>query len=81
MKELSFYDLLVAYLIAFLLFFFTIPTIYIRNEIYFISRDISELRTTKELLLEENSALRQKMEYMHYKSEILDPIEVHIDNE
>lgn len=51
----------------------TVPAIYIRNEIYYISRDIAALRTKHEVLLEENRALNNDIEYLRYKNEILDP--------
>ena len=63
-KNLTFYQLLVVYLLI---------AIYIRNEIYYISRDIAELRTKHEVLLEENRALKSDIEALRYKNEILDP--------
>ena len=38
-----------------------------------ISRDIAELRTKHEVLLEENRALKSDIEALRYKNEILDP--------
>ena len=72
-KNLTFYQLLVVYLLVGFAFLLTVPAIYIRNEIYYISRDIAELRTKHEVLLEENRALNNDMEFLRYKNEILDP--------
>ena len=72
-KNLTFYQLLVVYLLIGVAFLLTVPAIYIRNEIYYISRDIAELRTKHEVLLEENRALKSDIEALRYKNENLDP--------
>ena len=72
-KNLTLYQLLVVYLLIGFAFLLTVPAIYIRNEIYYISRDIAALRTKHEVLLEENRALNNDIEYLRYKNEILDP--------
>ena len=56
-KNLTLYQLLVVYLLIGFAFLLTVPAIYIRNEIYYISRDIAALRTKHEVLLEENQIL------------------------
>ena len=77
--NLSFDKLLTTYLIVMFIFLLTVPAIFIRNEIYYISRDIAELRTKHEVLLEENRALKSNIEFLRFKKEILDA--VHIDND
>ena len=72
-KNLTLYQLLVVYLLIGFAFLLTVPAIYIRNEIYYISRDIAALSTKHEVLLEENRALNNDIEYLRYKNEILDP--------
>ena len=57
-------------------FFLTVPVVYIRNEIYYISRDIAELRSKHEVLLEENRALKNNIEALRFKNEILDSFSV-----
>ena len=57
-----------------------VPVIYIRNEIYFLSRDIAELSTKKSVLTEENRDLNNKIEVMDYKHEISDPIAIINEN-
>ena len=75
-KEIPFYTLLKVWIAMMICFFLTIPVIYIRNEIYYISRDISDLRSKHEVLLEENRALKIKIEHLRYKNEILDSFSV-----
>lgn len=77
-RNLSFYDLLIVYIFITLFFLLTIPVIYIRNEIYYISRDISELRTKHAVLIEENRELEKKIEIVKLKYEILDPLSLEI---
>jgi len=74
--NLAFYDLVVAYIIIGVILFFTVPVIHIKNQTYYISRDIAELRTKKDILDEENKNLRRELELLRYKNEILDPFEV-----
>lgn len=75
-KNLSFFNLLVAYIVIAVIFLLSVPTIYIRNEIYYISRDIASLSTEKSVLKEENRALNNKIEALNYKHEIRDPISI-----
>lgn len=77
-KNLSFYNLLLVYICMVFVFFLTLPTIYIRNEIYYISRKIADLRTKHDVLLEENRELQNKIEYIKYKYEILDQVNTEV---
>ncbi|WP_297574107.1 hypothetical protein [uncultured Campylobacter sp.] len=75
-ENLTIRDLAIAYLIVGSIFIFTIPVISIKNEIYLLSRSIFELRTQKEVLIEENRELKHKIELIRYKQDILDQLKV-----
>lgn len=79
-KNLSFYNLIVVFLAMGVAFLLTIPAIHIRNEIYYISRDISELRTKHDVLSEENKELQSKIEKIKYKYEIIDQVDANKKN-
>jgi cell division protein FtsL len=51
-----------------------LPKIYIKNKIYYNSRDINKLYREYTSLKEENRNLRQKVESMKFKNQILDTI-------
>ncbi|MDA3053144.1 hypothetical protein OFO01_06730 [Campylobacter sp. JMF_01 NE2] len=72
--NLSLNKLLMTYLVMMFVFLLTVPAIFIRNEIYYISRDIAELRTKHEVLLEENRALKNNIEFLRFKKEIIDAV-------
>lgn len=78
--NLTLYDGLIAYIIICVIILLMVPVIYIRNEIYFLSRDIAELSTKKSVLTEENRDLNNKIEVMDYKHEISDPIAIINEN-
>ncbi|MCZ6105353.1 hypothetical protein O6B34_04670 [Campylobacter ureolyticus] len=80
-KGLSLFDLVVAFLILALAVAIFVPIIYIRNEIYYISRDIEELRVKHSVLVEENKDLENKIEALKFKYEIIDPLSVEFENE
>jgi len=80
-RNLSFFNLLVVYIAMAIFFMLTVPVVFVRNEIYFISRDIAELQTRKTVLLEEQQELTNKIEAMSYRYEISDPIEILENNE
>ncbi|MCZ6110727.1 hypothetical protein [Campylobacter ureolyticus] len=80
-KGLSLFDLVVAFLILALVVVIFVPIIYIRNEIYYISRDIEELRVKHSVLVEENKDLENKIESLKFKYEIIDPLSVEFENE
>ncbi len=74
-KNLSPNHLLFAVLlISFALFVFA-PQIYIRNQIYYLSREIAALRAEESVLNEENKDLKRKLENMRFQNQILDYLE------
>lgn len=74
-KNLNFNNLLFSMLlIAFACIVF-IPQIYIRNNIYYLSREIATLRSQEDVLSEENKELRYELEYMKFQNQILDYLE------
>ena len=71
-KNLNFNQLLfAALLVSFSLFLFA-PQIYIRNQIYYLSREIATLRTEESVLSEENKELKRKLENIRFQNQILD---------
>ncbi|EOI3894546.1 hypothetical protein ACMTZY_001347, partial [Campylobacter jejuni] len=61
-RNLNFNHLLfAALLVSFALFLFA-PQIYIRNQIYYLSREIATLRTEESVLNEENKDLKRRLE-------------------
>jgi len=74
-KNLNFNHLLfVALLASFALVLF-VPQIYIRNQIYYLSREITTLRSEENVLNEENKELKRKLENMRFQNQILDYLE------
>ena len=71
-ENLSFVSLLIAFGIVGLVLFITLPKIYIANEIYYTSRDIGTLRDKLGVLSEENRELKNKLERIRYKNQIID---------
>lgn len=53
-----------------------IPGIYIKNEIYYISRDISKLYGEYSVLKEENRELKRKIEAIRFKNQVLDTLNI-----
>lgn len=51
-----------------------LPDIYLKNEIYYQSRDIAKLYNEYSVLKEENRALKQKLEKIKFKNQVLDTI-------
>lgn len=51
-----------------------IPKIYLRNNIYYTSRDINKLNAHYISLKEENRFLRQQLEDMKFKNQIMDSL-------
>ncbi len=64
--------------VVFIIFFITIllafPKIYLRNNIYYASKNVNELLTKKDLLLEEQYILEQQLENQEYKNQINDSL-------
>ncbi len=51
-----------------------LPKIYLRNNIYYISRDINVLHDNYISLREENRFLQQQLEDMKFKNQIMDSL-------
>lgn len=74
-KNLNFNHLLFAVLfVSFALALFA-PQIYIRNQIYYLSREIGILRVEESMLNEENKDLKRRLEIMRFQNQILDYLE------
>ncbi|EJI5010894.1 hypothetical protein NFA23_001533 [Campylobacter jejuni] len=74
-RNLNFNHLLfAALLVSFALFLFA-PQIYIRNQIYYLSREIATLRTEESVLNEENKDLKRRLENTRFQNQILDYLE------
>jgi len=58
-------------ILSFILFF---PKIYLRNNIYYISKDINRLYSHYISLKEENKFLKQQLEDTKFKNQIIDSI-------
>jgi cell division protein FtsL len=65
---LTVFGLLVLILTLFL------PKIYLRNNIYYVSRDINKLHDNYISLKEENRFLAQQLEDMKFKNQIMDAL-------
>jgi len=50
------------------------PKIYIQQQIYFISRDISKLKSEHDTLKEENKIIKSSVESIKFKNQILDTL-------
>lgn len=73
-KNLDFKFLLLVYLSIAVAFLIVLPKIYIKNQIYYISRDINKLYSEYSILKEENIHLKQKLESIRFKNQILDSV-------
>ncbi len=61
-------------LIMFIILILFIPKIFLRNNIYYISKDINKLHNQHISLKEENKFLAQQLEKMKYKNQITDSL-------
>ncbi len=50
------------------------PKIFLRNNIYYVSKDINKLHAHYVSLKEENKFLEQQLEKMKYKNQIMDSL-------
>ncbi len=50
------------------------PKIFLRNNIYYVSKDINKLHLHNIALKEENKFLEQQLEKMKYKNQIMDSL-------
>ena len=73
-KNLDFRFLLLVYMVMFVAFLLILPKIYIKSQIYYMSRDISKLYGEYSILKEENRVLKQNLENIRFKNQILDTI-------
>jgi cell division protein FtsL len=73
-KNLDFRFLLLVYMVMFVAFLIILPKIYIKNQIYYMSRDINKLYGEYSILKEENRVLKQNLENIRFKNQILDTI-------
>lgn len=60
--------------LSFALFLF-VPQIYIRNQIYYLSREITTLKAEESVLNEENKELKRRLENRRFQNQILDYLE------
>ncbi len=67
-------ELLFAFLFIFILVLVFFPNIYIKQQIYFKSRNISKLSTDVELLQNQNQKLKLEVEKMKFKNSISDTL-------
>ncbi|WP_187646786.1 hypothetical protein [Nitrosophilus labii] len=73
-KNLDFKFLIMVILTMFIVFLLAFPKIYIRNHIYYTSKNINKLLDEYQILKEENRLLKQKLEYMRFKNQVLDTL-------
>jgi len=73
-KNLDFKFLLLIYLSLAIALSIILPKIYIKNQIYYISRDIHKLYSEDSILKEENTYLKQKLESIRFKNQVLDSV-------
>ncbi|MFP4333530.1 MAG: hypothetical protein ACOCP1_00835 [Campylobacterales bacterium] len=66
-EELSVRILLFVFAFMLLMNFLFIPKIYLRNQIYYSSKNIDNLQIQRDSLLEENKALEKKLEDIKFK--------------
>ncbi len=73
-KDLDFKLLVMVYLSIIIGLLIILPKIYIKNEIYYTSRQISKISSEYSVLKEENRFLKQKVEYIKFKNQVLDTV-------
>ncbi|WP_289242586.1 hypothetical protein [uncultured Campylobacter sp.] len=71
-NNLSFKGLLIGYVILFIILAIALPKVYFSNEIYYTSKDIAELKSKLNVLKEEHKLLKQDLEFIRYKNQIID---------
>lgn len=74
-RNLSFNQLIFSFLLVFFACAIFVPQIYIRNNIYYLSREIAILRSQESVLNEENKQLKRELENLRFKNQILDYLE------
>ncbi|WP_458699476.1 hypothetical protein ACKGJI_06490 [Sulfurospirillum sp. 1307] len=78
-KNLDFKFLFLVYLSLFVAFLIVLPKIYIKNQIYYISRDINRLHSEYSTLKEENRYLKQKLDSIRFKNQVLDSVFIDLE--
>ena len=73
-KMLNFIFFLYVLLILILVSIFAFPKIYIQQQIYFKSREISKLQSEYDTLKEENRLISASVESIKFKNQILDTL-------
>ena len=73
-RKLNFNYFLYIFLILSFITMFSFPKVYITQQIYFQSRDISKLKREYETLKEENKIMTASVEAIRFKNQILDTL-------
>lgn len=73
-QNLDIIFLITVLLSMFIVFLLLFPKVYLRNHIYYTSRDINKLLIEYRILKEENRLLKQKLEKLKFKNQVLDTI-------
>ena len=73
-KQLNFNYFLYIFLTLTFIAMFAFPKVYITQQIYFKSRDISKLKREYETLKEENKIISASVESIKFKNQILDTL-------
>ena len=67
-------SLIIVFVILFFALFLYFPKIYLRSNIYYVSKDINRLYSHYISLQEENIFLAQQLEDMKFKNQIMDSL-------
>ena len=67
-------SLLIVFALLFIVLALYMPKIYLRNNIYYVSKDINKLYAHYISLKEENRFLSQQLEDMKFKNQIMDSL-------
>jgi cell division protein FtsL len=67
-------SLIIVFVLLFFALFLYFPKIYLRSNIYYISKDINKLYAHYISLQEENTFLAQQLEDMKFKNQIIDSL-------
>ena len=67
-------SLLLVFIVLALALFLVMPKIYLRNNIYYVSKDINKLQTQYISLKEEHKFLKQQHEDALFKNQIMDSL-------
>lgn len=73
-KALDFTFFLYIILVLLLVSIFAFPKIYVQQQIYFKSREISKLKSEYDTLKEENRLISSSVESIRFKNQILDTL-------